>query len=57
MQDVTYPVSLPSCYCTWDISFLFDYTQYFFISHMIGPAEFFHLFPASHFKSWRVFLI
>jgi hypothetical protein len=59
MQDVTNPVSLPF-YCTWDIPFLLDSMQYFFIFHTFSPTDVktystkFHCFPPSPLSSFIV---
>ena len=54
---VTNPVSLPFIYFMQDIPLLLDSKQYIFISHMIGPNDLLHPSPASHFKTFQVFLV
>jgi hypothetical protein len=39
MQDITNPISLPSFYFGYDVHFLFDTMQYFFIFHTIAHAD------------------
>jgi len=60
MQDMANPVSFPSFYCLYVVSFFIDSVcEYYFISHTITPSDFLHPSPAPHFKSsrylWYVF--
>jgi len=54
--DRTNPVRLPSTYSMWDIPFLLNSMQYFFISHMVGSADL--LYCASNkFRNCKIILV
>ena len=53
--DRTNPVRLPSTYSMWDIPFLLNSMQYFFVSHMVGSADL--LYCASNkFQNFKIIL-
>jgi len=52
VQNLTNPVSLSAFHFMWDINFLLDAIQYFFIIQTIGPTDLLYPSLAPHFKRW-----
>jgi hypothetical protein len=56
MPVVTNPVSLPSSYCMWDISFLPDFMYTYINFDTIGPTDFSTLL-APLFKTFQLIVL